>query len=68
MDLRDKDYIELKASEMDVPQIKDIGILPDHLEKGQDYRIEIAGDYQSARVVLLNKEKFRLARVIIVLN
>lgn len=67
-DLRKTDSIELNVSDLDVPQIKDVEILPNHLEKGQDYRIEIAGDHRSARVILLNKAKFLLSRIIVVLN
>jgi hypothetical protein len=38
------------------------------LEDGEDYRVEIIGDRQSARVVLLDKEKVRMAHLIIYIN
>jgi peptidoglycan hydrolase CwlO-like protein len=65
IDLREKDNIELKASDFDLSRINKVKLLPKHLEEGTDYRVEIAGDRRSARVILLNKEKFRLARLVI---
>ncbi len=68
IDLREMESIPLNASDFGVSQIKKIGLLPKHFEEGRDYRVEIASDFLSARVVLLNKDKFRLARLIIYLN
>lgn len=68
IDLRDTDIITLNASDLGVSQIKKVRLLPKYLKEGKDYRVEIAGDRRSARVVLLDKEKVRLARLIIFLN
>jgi len=68
IDLRETDSITLNASDLGVSQIKEVGLLPKHLEDGEDYRIEIAGDRRSARVILLNKETALLARLIIFVN
>jgi len=35
------------------------------MKKDIDYRVEIAGDGQSASVILPNKDKFRLARIVL---
>jgi DNA repair exonuclease SbcCD ATPase subunit len=68
IDLRETDSVAVNASDFGVSQIKKVELLPKYLEDGQDYRIEIAADRQSARVILLNKEKFRLARIIVILS
>ena len=68
VDLRETDAILLSASDAGVQKIEKIGILPKHIENGKDFRVEIAADRQSAKIVLLSKEKFLLARLIIYLN
>jgi len=65
LDLRESDTISLASSDLGIPQVKKVDLLPKHLQEGEDYRVEISGDRQSAQVILLNKEKVRLGRLII---
>ena len=65
VDLRETDVIELKAEDFNLSAIKKVGLLPKHIKKDIDYRVEIAGDGQSASVILRNKGKFHLACVIL---
>jgi len=68
IDLREETVIELSAGDFNVPAIKKVDIVPKTLEADRDYRVEIAAGGQSAKVHLLNKNKFRLARIIIVVS
>jgi len=68
IDLREADVIELRAEDFNLSAIKKVGLLPKHMVANKDYRVEIAGDQQSARVHILNKDKFLLARVILFLK
>jgi len=68
VDLREENVIELSAGDFNVPVIKKVEIVPKTLEANRDYRITIASDGQSATVQLLNADKFRLARIIIVVS
>jgi predicted nuclease with TOPRIM domain len=65
VDLRETDRIELNAQDFNLSAIKKVGLLPKHIKKDIDYRIEIAGDGQSASVILKNKDKFLLARIVL---
>ncbi len=65
VDLRETDAIELSAEDFNLSAIKKVGLLPKHMKKNIDYRVEIAGDGQSANVVLRNKGKFHLARIVL---
>lgn len=66
IDLRKTDTITVSASDLGITSISKVKLLPKHLEEGVDYRVEIAGG--SANVQLLNKDKFHLARIILVIN
>jgi hypothetical protein len=68
IDLREENTIELSAGDFNVPVIKKVEIVPDTLAANRDYRITISSDGQSATVQLLNADKFRLARIIIVVS
>lgn len=68
IDLRETDRISLDASGLGVSRINKIGLLPKHLEEGKDYRVEVAADRRIAAVFLLDKDKFRLARLILYVN
>jgi outer membrane murein-binding lipoprotein Lpp len=68
VDLREADAIELTAGDFNLSSIKKVGLLPKHLKKDIDYRVEIAGDGQSASVILRNKGKFHLARIVLYLK
>ncbi len=68
VDLREENTIELSAGDFNVPEIKKVEIVPKTLEENRDYRITIAMDGQTANIQLLNMNKFRLARLIIVVN
>ncbi len=68
IDLREENTIELSAGDFNVPVIKKVEIVPDTLVANRDYRITISSDGQSATVQLLNADKFRLARIIIVVS
>jgi outer membrane murein-binding lipoprotein Lpp len=65
VDLRETDAIELSAEDFNLSAIKKVGLLPKHMKEDIDYRVEIAGDGQSASVVLRNKDKFHLARIVL---
>lgn len=68
IDLRETNVVELKAGDLNVSNIDKVGLLPKHIDEKRDFRVEIAGDRQSARVVLLNNDKFLLAQIIIFVN
>ncbi len=68
VDLRESDVIGLAAGDFNISVIKKLEIVPKTLSEGTDYRIEIVGGGQSARVYILNKDKFRLARIIIAVS
>jgi hypothetical protein len=68
IDLREESVIELSAGDFNLPMIKKVEIVPKTLAANMDYRIEISGDGQSAKVHLLKKDKFHLARIIIVVS
>ncbi len=68
IDLREENTIELSAGDFNVTVIKKVEIVPKTLVANVDYRVTIASDGQSATVQLLNADKFRLARIIIVVS
>lgn len=68
VDLEKDDFIELEASDLNVSSIKKVEILPDYFKENTDYRVEILDTGSAARVHLLNKDKFKLARIILCLN
>ncbi len=68
IDLRQTQTIELKAEDFKVPVIKKVTILPKHLKENIDYRVEIKEGGKSASVVILKKERFLLAQVILIIN
>jgi len=68
VDLREENTIELSAGDFNVTVIKKVEIEPKSLMANRDYRITIASDGQSATVQLLNADKFRLARIIIIVS
>jgi hypothetical protein len=68
IDLREENTIELSAGDFNVTVIKKVEIEPKALVANRDYRITIASDGQSATVQLLNADKFRLARIIIIVS
>jgi len=68
MDLRKNDHIELKAEELGVSQIKKAALLPKHFRQDIDYQIEYSENRNKIELTFLNKEKFRLAHLIILLN
>jgi hypothetical protein len=68
IDLREENTIELSAGDFNVSVIKKVEIVPDALVANRDYRITISSDGQSATLQLLNADKFRLARIIIIVS
>lgn len=64
-DLDQVDRITLDAGDFGLNRIGKVGVLPKHFQEGQDYRIEYSAGGQTADLLLLNKDKFRLARLII---
>jgi predicted nuclease with TOPRIM domain len=68
VDLREENTIELSAGDFNVPLIKKVEIEPKTLVVNVDYRITIASDGQTATVQLLKTDKFRLARIIIIVS
>jgi hypothetical protein len=65
INLGEKEFVELKAEDYEVTQIKKVKLLPKHLDENQDYRVEISGNRQEAKVHILDADKFRLARIIL---
>jgi TolA-binding protein len=63
-----KDFVELKAEDYGIDQIKKVSLLPKHLDENEDYRVEISANKREAKVHILDAEKFRLARIILCLN
>jgi outer membrane murein-binding lipoprotein Lpp len=68
LDLREKDAIELQAADLGVTTIKKVSLLPRELEANKDYRAEILDRGARARIVLVEKDKFRLGRILIYVN
>jgi hypothetical protein len=68
INLDERDYVELKAEDYGINQIKKVNLLPKHLDENQDYRVEISGNRQGAKVHILDADKFRLTRIILYLN
>jgi hypothetical protein len=68
VDLRRETTIELRAADFTLPEIKKVDIVPKTLTENVDYRVVMASDGQFATIHLLNLDKFRLARIIIVVN
>jgi phage shock protein A len=68
IDLRTNDFITLTALDLGIPQIKEVELLPKHLDKGVDFRVEISSGGREAKVHLLDKDKFRLSCVLVILN
>lgn len=68
VDLNQADRITLNAGDLGVNRIDRVDLLPKHYKLGEDYRIEFADGGQSADVLLLNQEKFRMAQLIIIIN
>ncbi|MEW6455674.1 MAG: hypothetical protein AB1410_03010 [Acidobacteriota bacterium] len=66
IDLREKDFIEINASELNLTRIKKIKLLPEYFTINKDYRIEISSNGSSAKVSLLNKDKFLLSQIILI--
>ncbi len=68
IDLRQTQTIELKADDFKVPIIKKVTILPKHIKENVDYRVEIREGGKAAAIILLNKDKFYLAQIILIIN
>jgi len=68
INLDERDYVELKAEDYEIDQIKKVKLLPKHLDENEDYRVEISGNRQEAKVHILDADKFRLARIILYIN
>ncbi len=68
VDLRQETSIELRAADFTLDMIKKVDIVPKTLTENVDYRVVIASDGQFATIHLLNMDKFRLARIIIVVS
>jgi predicted nuclease with TOPRIM domain len=68
LDLRNSDTIELSAAELGLSRIRKVALFPAYMEEGKDFRVEIAPDGKTIKVRMLDKDKFRLARIVLVLN
>lgn len=68
LDLRQETTIELRAADFTLPGIKKVEIVPKTLTENVDYRVVISSDGQFATIHLLDTDKFRLARIIIVVS
>jgi DNA repair exonuclease SbcCD ATPase subunit len=65
MDLRKTQVIELEAEELGLSRIERVEVLPKRYTEGRDYRVEITDERRSAKVHLLDEDKFRLATIIL---
>ncbi|MCX7830381.1 MAG: hypothetical protein N2445_04915, partial [Acidobacteria bacterium] len=67
IDLRTADSISVSAEKCGVPSIKKVRIVPTAFKSDADYKIEISPDGASANIKILNKDKFRAERTIVIL-
>ncbi len=68
LDLRSSTRIELKAEDLGLPVIKSVELLPWRFVEGLDYRVEIADGGRTAQVTLLDKSRFTLAQVVLMVK
>ena len=67
LDLRASDAITFTAADAGVPQIRRVRLAPGStFKEGTDYAVTITGNGEQAQVMLLNKDKFRAARSMMV--
>jgi predicted RNase H-like nuclease (RuvC/YqgF family) len=65
IDLRKTQVIELDAEELGLSRIGRVVFLPERYTEGRDYRVEISENQRSAKVHLLDEDKFRLETIIL---
>ena len=68
LNLNQSERIILNAEDYGISRISSVGILPQHFQKGQDYRIEYADGGRTAELILMGMEKYRMARLVIFLK
>lgn len=67
IDLRNSDTIPLSAEKCGVPLIKKIRIVPTTFKQDADFQVVLSPDGSKADIKLLNKDKFRAERTIVIL-
>lgn len=67
IDLRSNDTITISAEKCGVPAIKKVRVVPTSFKNDVDYKIELTPDGSSANVKILNKDKFRAERTVVLL-
>jgi hypothetical protein len=68
LDLRSAAAIDLTAQALGLDRIKAVEILPWRFVEGRDYRVEIAAGGRSARLILLDKPRFLMAQIVILVQ
>lgn len=67
IDLRTADTITISAEKCGVPSIKKVRIVPTSFKNDVDFKVALSPDGSSANIQILNKDKFRAERTIVVL-
>jgi hypothetical protein len=67
IDLRSQDSIAVSAEKAGVPSIKKVRIVPTTFKNDVDFQVEITGGGSSANIKILNKDKFRAERTVVIL-
>jgi len=67
IDLRTSDTISLTAEKCGVPSIKKVRIVPTTFKVDEDFSVVIPADGSKAEIKILNKDKFRAERTVVIL-
>lgn len=67
IDLRTADSISVSAEKCGVASIKKVRIVPTSFKADVDYKVEISPDGSSSNIKILNKDKFRAERTVVIL-
>jgi hypothetical protein len=67
VDLRSSDTISLTAEKCGVPSIKKVRIVPTVFKADEDFSVIIPADGSKAEIKILNKDKFRAERTVVIL-
>lgn len=67
-DLDKAERIIIEAKDLNIDRINRIHILPDIYEQGKDYKINLAPDKSVFEIIILDKDRFKLERLIIAIQ
>ena len=68
IDLRQQQEITFSAAEAGLTKLSKARIFPRYLVRDSDYKIEIAGDRKSGKVIILKPERFQFTKIAIALD